>query len=249
MLQKSRCKVIQIQQQKLLWNGVRRIPKFFSEEEINFLFKTLAENQNYWKGLPNARFKKGSKISEWGEFFKLRDVCIVATIYILGLRPKEACCLKFSDFDFKNMWVHISGKNNKCKKDRTIPVPKLLMKFFKPYLSLNKYRFWRGSEYLFPSFENDHISAKTVSGFVREKMLKPAGLWKKPDKGKVSEFRSYTFRHSRASHMLKKQIKEKGIADLHGIANWLGHSDLRSTTIYLHTDETYMNYLAKMGEI
>ena len=69
-----------------------------------------------------------------------------------------------------------------------------------------------------------------------------------PEKNKIPKIRLYTLRHSRASHILKKQIKETGQPDLYAIANFLGHSDIRSTTVYLHTDEDYMGYLREQIE-
>ncbi len=48
--------------------------------------------------------------------------------------------------------------------------------------------------------------------------------------------------HSRASHILKKQIQGAGMPDIHMIANFLGHSDIKATQVYLHTDEEYLEY-------
>lgn len=81
---------------------------------------------------------------------------------------------------------------------------------------------------------------------MREKILKPLNLWEMPTKGKRPKFSTYTLRHSRASHILNKQIKETGQPDIYAIANILGHSDIRSTTVYLHTDKKYNNYLREL---
>lgn len=215
----------------------RRIPEIFTEKDINLIINQ-ALKVKYCGEIEGRR--------EWSEFFKYRNATIIATMYLLALRPNEACCLKFKDFNWKTSTVKIRGENNKTKKDRIIPVPKTLLKFYKVYFSYSRERFWKGSLYLFPSFESDHISPQTFKGFFREKILKPLGLWEMPtEQTKVPKIRLYTLRHSRASHLLKRQIRKHGRPDLFAIKNFLGHEDLRSTQVYLHTDgdSEYMNYL------
>jgi len=215
---------------------VRRIPEIFTEQEINQIIKQIIKSNEYPK-------------NEWGKFFKHRDLCLIATIYMLGLRPGEACKLKFHDFNFKNMSVRIKGESNKTKKDRIIPVPKLLVNFYNLYFSFPRARFWKGSKYLFPSFKNPHISAERLKHIFREKVLKPLDLWEMPEIGKVPKIRLYTLRHSRASHILDKHISEKGNPDILAIANFLGHEDIRSTKVYLHTGKNYLEYLRNQIEI
>lgn len=225
--------------ENLHYNGTGRLPDFFTEKEIFLIFNQLKNCTDYWK-------KKG--YAEWGQFFKARDFTLVATIYILGLRPNEGCSLKFSDVDFRHATIKIRGETNKVKKDRVIPLPKTLIKILKDYMQFPVRRFWRGSPYFFPSFENDHISPGTLKTIMREKILKPLGLWERPEKlGTVRTI--YKLRHSRATHLLNKQLQETGNPDLYAIANILGHADLRSTQVYLHTDKQYREYLRSQMEI
>ena len=219
----------------LLYNGTKRLPDIFTESQIDDLLQQI-------------RISKDYKNCDLGNWLKQRDITIIATIYILGLRPREACCLRFDDFNLQNGTVKIYGQNNKTKKDRILPVPKILIDFLKEYFQFPRERFWRGSSYLFPSMENNHISSERLKFIFREKCLKPLKLWQMPTNGKVSKIRLYTLRHSRASHILKKQIEEKGQPDLFAIANFLGHGDIRSTQVYLHTDENYMDYLRTQVE-
>lgn len=222
--------------ERLEWNGVRKIPSVFDEEQINDIFAQILKSPVYWKG-------KNGGGKEWGNFFKLRDLCLIASIYILGLRPKEACCLKFKDFNLIHATVKIHGTSNKTGKDRVIPVPSILSKFYKPYLSLPRGRFWRGSEFLFPSLQSSHISPQTLKSVMREKILKPLGMWDLRRESKAQYRTLYKLRHSRATHILNKQIEKHGRPDIHAIANFLGHSDIRSSAVYLHADKEYMEYL------
>jgi len=159
-----------LEKNRLLYNGFKKIPSVFSDEDINKIIFQIMNCKDYFK-------------NDYGTFMRYRDMCLISTIYILGLRPKEACCLKFSDFDFRKMLVKINGKNNKTRKDRILPLPKLLKEIYVPYFKMPRNRFWRGSEYLFPSAENNYISPGRLKHIFREKILKPLNLWVMPEKG------------------------------------------------------------------
>jgi len=74
---------------------------------------------------------------------------------------------------------------------------------------------------------------------MREKILKPAGLWIEPKFPQFSKTRSYTLRHSRATELLNQTH------DIYLLANVLGHADISSTTCYLHKTKEYMNYVTE----
>lgn len=223
--------------ERLNYNGTKKLPEIFTEQEVANIVLQPLKSKDYWK-------KKG--YADWGKFFRVRDVTLIATIYLLGLRPKEACSLRFDDFDFRYSKVKIRASSNKCRKERVLPLPASLMQFYRYYLSFPRARFWKGSPYLFPSFSGSHVSSSRFKYIFREKILKPLNLWKPPIESKKPAFSLYTLRHSRASHILKKQIQENGYPDIFAIANILGHSDIRSTRIYLHTDEQYNVYLKSL---
>lgn len=225
--------------------GIRKYPKWFSEEEISLILKQILTCEDYWK-------KKG--YADWGKFFRFRDFTLISTIYILALRPNEACCLKFTDFDWKHSILRIRGETNKTKKDSPpIPVPKLLLEIYKEYFKFPHRRFWRGSKYLFPSFENDHISSGRLKTIMREKILKPLDLWELPD-GAIGKLRTtYRLRHSRARHIRNNQMRNYGMVDIFAIANIMRHADIRSTMVYNtdgdEIDDEGMKYLREQVEI
>jgi integrase/recombinase XerC len=214
--------------QKLLYDETNLLPDIFKPEEIQRMLGALQNSNGYLKNI-------------WGDFMRTRDVTILMTIYLMGLRPNEACSLRFDDFDIKNRTVKIRGENNKVKKDRVVPVPDELIKYYSDYLKFRREHFWKGSKYLFPSFENEHISAGHWKYIMREKVLKPAGLWIAPiDNGtgnKTPKYRSYTLRHTRATEILNHTN------DIWLVANFLGHAKLNSTKVYLHKSEKYMDYM------
>lgn len=230
--------------ERLSYHGTKKLPDIFSDSEINLILQTIIDSKDYWKD-------KNKIGKDWGEWMKWRDVCIIASAYILGLRPKEACSIRFDDFNLNYMTIKIRGENNKNRKDRIIPVPKILFNFYKEYFKFERDKFWRGSQYLFPSFSNSPhpVSSGRLKHIFREKVLKPANLWNIQRQSKAQYRTLYKLRHSRASHILNKQVRLKGKPDLFAIANYLGHSDIRSTMIYLHTDKTYMEHLRDATEI
>jgi len=204
--------------QTLLYETTMKIPEIFSEEHIELMLSTITHSKLYSK-------------SGWGEWEKCRDKAILMTMYLLALRPKEACSLRFKDFNIERGEIRINGENNKQKKDRILPIPVKLLEYLKDYFVYDRTYFWRGSKYLFPSLQNDFISPGRWKYIMREKILKPCGLYE------VNRTRSYTLRHSRATQLLNKT------KDIFLVANILGHAKLDSTKVYLHSNPTYFNYM------
>lgn len=216
-------------QNVLLFNtpkNIKHVTKVFSDEEIQLIFNTIRNNkEDYLK-------------TNFGDWIRTRDLCIIALIYYEALRPKEACKLSFNDIDFQNKTIFINGKNNKTGKDRIVRLSKQVMPFLEEYFSYPK-RYWKNSDYLFPSMQNKAISPATFKAVFREKCLKKCGLWEKPpERNNISPTRLYSLRKSRASHLLQKS------KDLFCVANVLGHSDIRTTaSYYIHTDKEYQKYV------
>lgn len=196
----------------ILYDETQKLTENWTEQEIKLMFAVLQDSKKYLKTI-------------WGDWMKARDLCILAAIRYMLLRPKEACKIKFSDLNFETMQLHVRGKNNKTKKDRFISIPQKFLKFYKYYMSFPKWM-WKGSEYLFPSAENKSISAGRWKHIFREKILKPSGLYEPPGKGTMPRTRSYLLRKSGATEML-----DKG-ADPWTVAQTLGHSDLRTIKHY-----------------
>lgn len=209
-----------MQYKPLLYSSnYKKIPEIFSPEDIQEILDTIDNSPSYLK-------------NDWGLWLKSRDKCLTMTMYHLALRPKETCCLRFDDFNQNTYSFKIRGENNKVKRDRYVPLPESLVPHLKEYLSFPRMRFWKGSPFLFPSMANNHISPDRWKGKFRQ-ILKEASLWKPPIHHTKAPYSSYTLRHSKASHVFQKTKNIKIVADM------LGHADIRSTLIYIHTDEGY----------
>lgn len=188
------------------------LTKVFSEQDMALMFCTLAKSENYLKTV-------------WGKWMKARDLCILASLRYMLLRPAEACKIKFKDIDFRSMTLLVRGKNNKEKKDRFVQIPSKFVEFYRYYLSFPRWM-WKDSAYLFPSAENPCISPAHWKMIMREKILKPADLYEPAENGRIPRTRSYLLRVSGATELLDKN------ASPWDVAQTLGHSDLRTLQRY-----------------
>ncbi len=133
--------------------------------------------------------------------------------YGAGLRLSEIVNLQWSDIHFEEYKIHI--KNAKGKKDRMVMLPYSIVQSLLIYKEL-----YNGKHYVFEGqFAGEPYSSRSVQEVMRE-ALKKSGLAKKAT--------VHTLRHSFATHLL-----ENG-TDIRYIQQFLGHSDIRTTTIYTH---------------
>jgi site-specific recombinase XerD len=134
--------------------------------------------------------------------------------YAAGLRVSEVCQLRIADLLSDRHQIHVV--QGKGKKDRyTLLSPRLL-------LELQSYwRLYRPKDWLFPSrvYPDRHITQTAVQRAFTE-AVERVGL---PERGGI-----HSLRHSFATHLL-----EAGVDPL-TLQRLLGHSQLSTTTTYLH---------------
>ena len=154
----------------------------------------------------------------------LLHYAILMTLYATGLRRAELCHLKVTDIDSQRMVVRI--RQGKGKRDRDLPMTPKLLETLREY-----WRWMKPKTYLFPGMDNNWrvdkpLSSKAIYIIVRD-AAKRAGITKP-----VSP---HCLRHSWATHLL-----ESG-EDLRKIQLLLGHSDLETTSVYLHLSERHLH--------
>jgi integrase/recombinase XerD len=144
----------------------------------------------------------------------------LTTVYTCGLRLHEALYLQVNDIDSDRMRIHVRGKG---AKDRYVPLPESTLHLLRDYWKRHRNPAW-----IFPRLGRSGkegpaaqipMSKETVQGALR-RVLKQLKF-----KKRVSV---HTLRHSYATHLL-----EAGV-NLRRIQQYLGHSSLNSTMIYLH---------------
>jgi site-specific recombinase XerD len=143
----------------------------------------------------------------------LKHRFLLAFAYGSGLRMNELRMMKIADVDLHRKQVHV--RMGKGKKDRYVVLSCLLSDKFQFYLDEVKPRV-----YLFEGqTPGEPMGERSVQYVINE------AVQKTEIKKSIS---MHTLRHSFATHLL-----EDGI-DLHSIQRLLGHSDIRTTLIYLH---------------
>lgn len=156
----------------------------------------------------------------------LKHRAILTAMYAAGLRISEACALAGSDIDSRRMVIHV--RKGKGSKDRYVMLSEALLVILRKYwLAARSARSSRArtvgkssTAYLFPGTKaGSHITANAVRKHFR-RTLALAGITK--------HVTPHVLRHSFATHLL-----EDG-AGLDVVQGLLGHSSLRTTSIYTH---------------
>lgn len=132
-----------------------------------------------------------------------------------GLRISELLNLRLTDIDLHNGVIKVLGKGS---KERIVPLSTRLQEILLIYL--NDVRPELG-QYVFATKKTGRLSPQYLNKIIREGAT-ACGFHKR-----VS---AHILRHSFASHLVKKQV------DLPTLQRLLGHANIRTTSIYLHTD-------------
>lgn len=179
---------------------------------INLNYKQIPRHRNHRK-FPEILTKEEIQ-NLFNACNDLRDKCILMTIYGAGLRLNDVACLKVSDIDSKKMQLLI--RDGKGSKDRYAILSQANLKILRDY-----WKSYHPKEWLFYSRNHtgNHITSRAVQNIFR-KYLKKAEITK--------NVTVHSLRHSFATHLL-----ESG-TNIYHIKQLLGHSNIRTTCIYLH---------------
>ena len=136
-----------------------------------------------------------------------RDRLIVRLIYATGVRVSELCSISIEDIDFEDHTIRVRGKGDKI---RTV---------FIDDETLDEVGRFIGNKIagpLFPGQQGKHLSPWTVQHIFRQ--YAPPGIT------------PHKIRHSYASELYRRS------KNLRVVQENLGHSSIKTTEIYLHTD-------------
>lgn len=148
---------------------------------------------------------------------------ILALLYSCSLRVSELLNLKWVHIDRSRMIINIIQA--KGKKDRQVGLNETLIRLMAEY-----YREFKSVEYVFNGQNSAQYSDRSVGEVIKQLAAK-AGIDNK---------RVYThlMRHTSATHMV-----EKGI-DINLIQKLLGHSSVKTTTIYTHISHNLISKIS-----
>jgi len=145
----------------------------------------------------------------------------LTVVYTCGLRLHEALYLQVTDIDKERMRIHVH--RGKGAKDRYVPLPESTLYLLRDYWKRHRNPLW-----IFPRLGRSGqegpkatrpMAKASVQGALR-RVLKQLEVRKR--------ISIHTLRHSYATHLL-----EAGV-NIRRIQQYLGHSSLNSTMLYLH---------------
>lgn len=182
---------------------------------IQFFFdKVLKQKINIPRPKRNKTIPEILSIEEIKKMIDLttnsKHKLILKLLYGCGLRSSEIVNLKKDDLKFNDELIHI--RLAKGKKDRFVKIPSSVSEELQLYCN------FLDSEILFPSNRGGKLTTATIQAIV-EQSSKKARIKKR--------VYPHLLRHSFATHLL-----EHG-TDLRIIQKLLGHSDVKTTQVYL----------------
>ena len=144
---------------------------------------------------------------------RLKYRALFMTCYGAGLRINEACHLRVTDIDSKQMLVHV--RHPKGGQERITLLSAKLLEVLRVYWQEEKPRLW-----LFPGATPDQPLSSDVAREALQKASLDAGLTKKCT--------PHVLRHCFATHLLDAGV------DLVVLQALLGHRSIRTTSRYTH---------------
>ncbi|MFW6312071.1 MAG: tyrosine-type recombinase/integrase [Nanoarchaeota archaeon] len=154
-------------------------------------------------------------------FHKARALAIVSTFLFTGVRLSELINLKVNDVDIKNKVIFVRA--GKGMKDRMIPMHGRLIEPLERYLR-HRQRLKKTCPYFFTALRNDSKMGEKVIPRLFATLKKKSGIY----------FHPHMLRHTFAVLSL-----ESGI-DIYTLSKIMGHSDIKTTTIYLTATKSQM---------
>ena len=162
--------------------------------------------------------------------FHYRDKAIISTMYSTGMRISEIKNINLIDINFIESYIKVLGKGN---KERIVPFGRQLNKFLQLYINQHRINLLKRNNSQGALFLNN-----------RGTKLSRMGIWNIFRKHTITikskkKITPHILRHSFATHLLE------GGADLKAVQMMLGHSDITTTQIYTHLDNSYLREVYK----
>ncbi len=148
------------------------------------------------------------------KFQQYRNHAMFSMYIFAGLRLSELLNLKYSDVDLESLTLFI--RQGKGSKDRIVPIIPKLSEILQRYLVARK----RANKTC-PEF---FASSRLNRGFTKDGMKHLVEIIKKASNMKFS---IHKLRHTFATLMIE------GGCDIYSLSKMMGHSDIKTTTIYL----------------
>lgn len=155
--------------------------------------------------------------------FPFRDKALLELMYATGCRASETQSLRLADVRLAEGYCKCRGKGN---KERIVPLGRRAVEALTKYLEEER-----------PVLARRNVDPPWVFLSKSGAELRREAIWELIKKyavrsGVPTNISPHTMRHSFATHLLA------GGADLRQVQELLGHSNIRTTQIYTHVDQT-----------
>jgi integrase/recombinase XerD len=148
----------------------------------------------------------------------LKHKAILSTIYSAGLRVSEVINLRISDIMSAEMKIRV--RNGKRNKERYTLLSQKNLELLRVYWKKFGHKNYSPDEHLFISRQTRNPLTSRGVQCAMDKAIQKAGINKKAT--------PHTLRHSFATHLMNDGV------DLVTIQALMGHSNMKTTSIYLH---------------
>lgn len=202
-------------------NAINSALKFFYVVTLEGSWSDLRIPRiRYDKKLPSYLTKEEVKVL-LDNITYLKHKAILSTIYSSGLRVSEAINLRISDIMSKEMKIRVRvGKRN---KERYTLLSEKNLLLLREYWKGFGHKNYSPEDYLFISRQTGEQLTNRCVESAMEKAVKKAGIDRKAT--------PHTLRHSFATHLMNDGV------DLVTIQALMGHSNIKTTSIYLHVKD------------
>ncbi len=213
---------------KLMEQGLKSASGHTLINALNFYYVEVLKYPKWQIDLPRPKKEKSLPevltpeecMSVFATVENSKHKLMLLLAYGSGLRVSEVIELTWGDLHLKEHKIHI--KQAKGKKDRIVMLPYSVVEILQSYQALQNRIGAR--DYVFQGqIAGQPYHARSLQEVMRKAVAK-AGLHKKAT--------VHTLRHSFATHLL-----ENG-TDIRYIQGFLGHSSIKTTTIYAHLTKT-----------
>ena len=202
-----------------------------SEQKADDNIAALVDTPRIWQTVPDVlsqeEITRLLEVPAADDPVTVRDKAMLELMYASGLRVSEVCSLKRKDMNFQADFIRCVGKGG---KERIVPVGRKASVAVRRYLEAAR-----------PVLAKD-ITVSDLFISRLGKRLSRQSVWKMVKKyallsGITKGITPHTLRHSFATHLLQ------GGAELRGVQEMLGHSDISTTQVYTHVDRSRLKSL------
>lgn len=154
-------------------------------------------------------------------YLRYRNHAMFSMFVFAGLRKSELLNLRFTDVDFENLTIFVN--QGKGGKDRIIPMSYTLADSLRRYVTERKKRQKTAPEFFVSLYRNCGVTENGLRKLVMQ-LQEASGL----------TFTIHKLRHTFATLMLE------GGCDIYSLSRMMGHSDIKTTTIYLSASAEHL---------